>query len=125
MNDKNNLSFNISYKPIGQNVDMSTETFLYKGTNPLNTISSLTNTNLHSDETSVSLFYKKTFKKAVQEFTAEANYYWFNSKDGNYFTNTRYLYSSDLVLSTYARIMHIRLGYTRKLKLDINYITSN
>jgi outer membrane receptor protein involved in Fe transport len=104
MDDKNNLSFNISYKPIGQNVDMSTETVLYKGTNPLNKISSLTNTNLNSDEIAASLFYKKTFKKAVQEFTAEANYYWFNSNDGNYFSNTRSLYSGDLVLSTYTRL---------------------
>ena len=46
MNDKNNLSFNISYKPIRQNVDMLSETFLYKNNIPLNTISSLTNNGL-------------------------------------------------------------------------------
>jgi outer membrane receptor protein involved in Fe transport len=104
MNDKNNLSFNVSYKPISQNVDISGETFLYKNNLPLNTISSLTKTNLHSDETSASLFYKKTFKKAIQEFTAESNYYHFKSNDWSDFTNTRYLYNSDSTLSTYARL---------------------
>ena len=103
MNDKNNLSFNVSYKPLRQNVDVLGETFLYKNNNPLNTISSLSNSVLHSDETSVSLFYKKTFKKAIQEFTAESNYYLFKSNDGNDFTNTRYLYNSDSILSTYIR----------------------
>ncbi len=62
MNDKNNLSFNVSYKPINQNVDLLSETFLYKNNNPLNTISSLTNNGYKSDETSVSLFYKKRLK---------------------------------------------------------------
>jgi hypothetical protein len=79
MNDKNNLSFNISYKPTSQNVDLSSETFLYKDNNPLNTISSLTNNDLKSDETTYSLFYQKTFKKPVQEFTADASYYIFKS----------------------------------------------
>src|SRR5664279_3543998 len=41
MNDKNNLSFNISYKPIYQDVDVSGETYLYKSNNPLSTISSV------------------------------------------------------------------------------------
>jgi outer membrane receptor protein involved in Fe transport len=104
INDKNNLSFNISYKPIGQNVNISGETFLYKSDNPLNTITSLTTTHLHSDEISGSLFYKKTFKKSIQEFTAELSFYDFNSKDGNDFSNTRFLYNSNIPLSTYTRI---------------------
>jgi outer membrane receptor protein involved in Fe transport len=104
LNDKNNLSFNIGYKPTGQNVEIAGETFLYKNSNPLNMISSLTKTDLQSDETSVSLFYKKTFKKAVQEFTAETNYYHFKSNDGNNFTNIRYMYNSDATLSTFTRL---------------------
>ena len=104
LNDKNNLSFNISYKPIGQNVDILGETYLYKSSIPMNTISSLTKTHLHSDETSTSLFYKKTFKKAIQEFTAEVSYYNFKSNDGNDFTNTRFLYHSDSTISTYTRL---------------------
>jgi outer membrane receptor protein involved in Fe transport len=104
MNDKNNLSFNVSYKPIGQDVNISGETYLYKSSVPLNTISSLTKTNLKSGEASGSLFYKKTFKEAIREFTAEASFYSFNSKDGNDFTNTRYLYNSNIPLTTYSRM---------------------
>jgi outer membrane receptor protein involved in Fe transport len=59
---------------------------------------------LRSDETSVSLFYKKSFKKPVQEFTAETSYYIFKSKDGNGFSNTHYLYNNDSPLSTDARL---------------------
>ncbi len=121
MNDKNNLSFNISYKPMHQNVDLLSETFLYKNNNPLNTISSLTNNQSNSDETSVSLFYKKLFKNPIQEFTAENTFYNFNSGDGNEFTNTRYIYNTDSVLNTYARLeenLNGRSYYSTKL----NYV---
>jgi outer membrane receptor protein involved in Fe transport len=121
MNDKNNLSFNISYKPTGQKVFMSGETDLYKGTIPLNTISSLTKTHLHSDEASASLFYKKTFKKAIQEFTAEVSYYNFRSNDGNDFSNTRYLYGSDSPLSTYSR-MEENLNRRDYLSTKLDYV---
>jgi outer membrane receptor protein involved in Fe transport len=104
MNDKNNLSFNISFKPISQDVNIPGETTLLKDNNPLNTISQLTKNDLHSDETSISLFYKKTFKKAIQEFTAETNYYTFKSNELNDFTNIRFLYGSDSTLSNYARL---------------------
>lgn len=121
MNDKNNISFNISYKPIHQNVDILSETFLYKNSNPLNTISSLTSTRLKSDETTQSLFYKKTFKKPIQEFTAEINYYMFKSNDGNDFTNTRYLYNSDSTLSTYARLEE-NLNKRNYFSTKLNYV---
>jgi iron complex outermembrane recepter protein len=104
INDKNNLSFNISYKPTRQKVDLLSETFLYKNDNPLNTISSLTNQNSNSDEGTFSLFYQKTFKKPIEEFTAETSYYIFKSNDGNDFTNTRYLYNTNSILSTYSRL---------------------
>jgi len=79
LNDKNSLSLNVSYKPTHQNVGLLSETFLYKNTNPLNTISSVTDQVTGSDEIAISLFYKKTFKKPVQEFTSETNYYRFKS----------------------------------------------
>jgi outer membrane receptor protein involved in Fe transport len=104
MNDKNNISFNVSYKPIHQNVDVPNTTTLFKSDIPLNTLSSLTNSKLQSDETAFSLFYKKTFKKPVEEFTAEASYYIFNSLSGNYFSNTRFPYGSDVILDTYSRV---------------------
>ena len=121
MNDKNNISFNISYKPIHQTVDMLSETFLYKNNNPLNTISSLINTSLQSDETTLSLFYKKTFKKPVQEFTAENNYYRFKSNDGSDFANTRSLYNSDSTLSTFVRLEE-NLNERNYFSTKLNYV---
>ena len=104
INDKNNLSFNFSYKPVSQAVDLTSNTALYKAGAPLNTVTSLINSNLHSDETSFSLFYKRTFNKPVEELTAEVSYYMFNSFEENDFTNSRHPYNSDDVLSTYSRI---------------------
>ncbi len=104
MNDRNNLSFNVSYKPIYQNVDVPNTTTLFKSDNPLNTLTSHTTSKLESDETAFALFYKKTFKKPVEEFTAEATYYIFKSVSGNFFSNTRYPYNSDVVLDTYSRV---------------------
>ncbi|MBW6501480.1 MAG: hypothetical protein K0B05_08820 [Bacteroidales bacterium] len=46
LNDRNNLSFNMSYKPIYQNVDFPNTTTLFKSNVPLNTITSLTTTKL-------------------------------------------------------------------------------
>ena len=104
MNDKNSLSFNISYKPIHQDVDMLSETFLYKDIDPINTISSLTDQRLRSDETAVSLFYRKTFKKPVEEFTTEATFYNFRSNQGNDFTNDTYIYQTDTLLNSFSRL---------------------
>ncbi|MDX9773622.1 MAG: TonB-dependent receptor [Bacteroidales bacterium] len=121
INDKNSLSLNISYKPIHQDVDLINETFLYKNNNPLNTISSLTNNGYGSNESSVSLFYKRTFKNPIQEFTADNTYYNFRSDETSDFTNTRYPYNSDLVLDTYSRLennLNERIYYSTKL----NYV---
>jgi outer membrane receptor protein involved in Fe transport len=104
MNDRNNLSFNVSYKPIHQNVDIPNITTLFKSDNPLNTLSSLTTNKLESDETAFALFYKRTFKKPVEEFTAEASYYFFNSVSQNDFTNTSHPYNSDVIIDTYSRL---------------------
>ena len=104
LNNRNNLSFNISYKPIYQNVDFPAVTTLFKSDIPLNTITSLTTSKLQSDETAFSLFYKRTFTKPVREFTAEASYYTFKSVSGNFFSNTRYPYSDNTIIDTYSRV---------------------
>ncbi|MCX6330358.1 MAG: TonB-dependent receptor [Bacteroidia bacterium] len=104
MNDRNNLSFNVSYKPISQDVELPNSTILYKSNVPLNTISSLSSNNLKSNETAFSLFYKRTFKKPIEEFTAEASYYMFKSVAGNDFTNNRHPYNSDVILDTVSRL---------------------
>ncbi len=121
VNEKNNLSFNVSYKPIGQYIDMQSESDLYKSQTPLNTLLSLTNNDLRSDETTFSLFYKKTFKKAVKEFTAEASYYVFNSKEGNDFTNTLFPYESDSQLSTIIRLED-NLNKRNYFSLKLDYV---
>ncbi len=104
INDKNNLSFNVNLKPISQKVSIISDATLLKNSNPLNSVSSEMENILKSDETSYSLFYKKTFKKPVEEFTAEASFYDFSSRDRNDFTNAKHPYNSDQVLSTYSRI---------------------
>ena len=48
-------------------------------------------------------FIRKSFKNPIQEFTGEASYYNFGSDETNDFTNTRYLYNSDSIISTFAR----------------------
>lgn len=104
MNDKNNFSFNVSYTPITQNVNVPTTTTLFKSGNPLNTLSSITTNDLQSNETAFSLFYKRNFLKPIEELTVESSYYIFHSVSGNYFANSRYPYNSDVMLDTYSRV---------------------
>jgi outer membrane receptor protein involved in Fe transport len=103
INDKNSLSLNISYKPIARDIGFLSETFLYKGDTPLNTIASLSSNDYTSDESSASLFYKRTFKNPVQELTIENTYYHFRSMEDDSFENTRYPYNSGTILDTYSR----------------------
>ncbi len=122
INDKNSLSLNVSYKPINQDVGLLSETLLSKDANPLNTITSETNNLYGSNEKSVSLFYKKTFKNPIQEFTAENTYYKFSSEENNDFTNSRYIYDSDVILDTYARLENVlneRNYYSSKLNFVV------
>ena len=121
MNDKNNLSFNISHKPNNQDIDIPGETILSKNNNPLNTISSLSSNTSHSDETSASLFYKKTFVKPVQEFTAETNLYWFKSNTGSDFTNKTFLYNTDTQINTYSRIED-DVNERKYFSVKLNYV---
>jgi hypothetical protein len=121
INDRNNLSFNISYKPTYQKADITGSTILSKNSNPLNTILSLTDNTTASDETTISLFYKKIFKKPVEEFTAEASYYTFKSEDGNNFTNSHYLYNTDSEIGSYRRFEQ-NLNRRNYLSAKLNYV---
>ena len=121
INDKNSLSFNVSYKPLLQNIDLLSETLLSKEETPLHTISAPMTNDYKSDETSLSLFYKKTFKNPVQELTGEASYYNFGSDETNDFTNTRYLYNSDSVISTFARTENT-LNKRDYYSVKLNYV---
>jgi outer membrane receptor protein involved in Fe transport len=121
MNDRNNLSFNLSYKPISQYIDLLSETTLSKNEVPLNTISGVTSEDMKSDESSASLFYKKTFEKAIQEFTVESNYYWFRSDELNNFTNTTYIYDTDSVIGGYGRTEN-NLNRRNYFSTKVNYV---
>jgi hypothetical protein len=81
LNDKNNLSFNFSFKPSNVNNDIN-------NIGPISAINdyvfnSPTNTSTNSKESSSSLFYKRTFAKPIKELTAEATFYTFNSTEDN------------------------------------------
>lgn len=121
INERNSMSFNVSFKPISQDIDLLSESFLYKNSNPLNMISSLTYNGHRSDEASASLFYKKTFSEAVKEFTAEAMYYRFKSDEENDFENTRYPYGSETVLDTRSREEDVLNG-RNYYSLKLNYV---
>jgi hypothetical protein len=121
MNEKNNLSFNVSIKPINQDIDLNSESLLYKFDNPQNRLLSTTGEYLKSNEATYSLFYKKTFGKAVREFTAEGIYYHFKSDQDNRFTNTRYLYNSDLPLNVIRRLED-NLNYRDYTSLKLDYV---
>lgn len=121
INDKNNMSFNVSLKPIQQDLDLWGNTILYKNDNPLNTISSLNVGRTHSNESSFSLFYKKMFRKPIEEFTAEASYYIFRSGEENDFTNNRHPYNSDQIISTYSRLEN-NLNRRKYFSTKLDYV---
>jgi outer membrane receptor protein involved in Fe transport len=121
INDRNNMSFNINYRPIKQDIDIQSEATILKNNNPENSISTLTNNLTKSDEMTVSLFHKKTFKKPVQEVTAEVSYYIFKSNDANDFINTRKVYNTDLILDRYSRLED-NLNERNYLSAKLNYV---
>lgn len=120
INGKNSLSFNLSYKPVSQDVLVDGNTLLSSSGTPVGTIISQTVTGLESDETTFSLFYKKSFKKPIQEFTTEASYYTFKSFDNSNFNNTRYPFMSDVVLNTYGRLEE-NLNERHYSSVKVNY----
>lgn len=80
IDDKNNLSFNINYRPSKQLNGMDNASLKYQSDTLASAIKSASHSRTMSDEGSTSLFYKRNFKKQVQEFTAEAMFYFFKSK---------------------------------------------
>jgi hypothetical protein len=84
INDKNNLSFNVNYKPIRQDINSKSHTDIE---NNIDTFTTDSKTKLRSNEGNASLFYKRLFTKPIQEFTSETNVYLFKSDDLNYYNN--------------------------------------
>ncbi len=121
MNDKNNLSFNFSYKPIGQDIVNSSNALLSKNDTLRNTLNSLAILHMNSNEYNASLFYKKSFEKAIQEFTVESNYYWFNSEDKNNYNDEKFLFSNDSSVYHKSRFEN-KLNERQYFSTKINYV---
>jgi len=121
MNDKNNLSFNVSYKPIRQSVDLTSQADLMKNGETGNILNSITQNHTKSDEATFSLFHKKTFKKPVQEFTAEASYYIFKSHEDNDFINRRLLVDTNTELDVFSRLED-NMNQRNYLSTKLNYV---
>jgi hypothetical protein len=130
LNDKNSLSFNMSYRPINQEVGLYNRAYLYQNDQINNNLTSLTDNGFKSDEGTFSLFYKKTFSKPVQEFTAESILYRFKSDEENEFTNITFIPDFSSPLDTVIRLENnlnrrsyfsTKLDYVHPLGLSIKF----
>jgi outer membrane receptor protein involved in Fe transport len=121
MNEKNNLSFNIAYKPIRQYIDMDSESELKKHNETQQLLESVTNNDVASDEVTFSLFHKKTFKKPVQEFSTDMSYYIFSSREDNGFENNRFRYIDNASLSHFSR-MEKNINDRSYFSTKLNYV---
>ena len=90
INDKHNLSFNYSYKPNKMITDLDNIGWIYVNDVLANHQEFSNTNNTKSGESNASIYFKKEFKKPIQEFTVESNVYWFNSEDKNSFSSSLY-----------------------------------
>ncbi len=104
INDKNNLSFNFSYKPTSLKNDIDNRGPIAGDSVSKYFLISPSNTNTHSNETNASLFYKKQYAKPIKELTAEVNFYTFKSKDDNSFSNNFYSDDQVTLLNSWGRL---------------------
>lgn len=109
MNEKNTLSLNVSYKPNKMSTALENNGNIYNNDLLTNFQDYTSDNKTHSDETNASLFYKKEFKKPIQELTAEATWYLFNSTNNN-----------DFVSNVYADDHNTSIGNTLRLEEAIN-----
>ncbi len=85
LNNKNTLSLNYSYKPYTNKINLLNNGDILLNRQLVNEQENETKVDTKSSESNISLFYRKKFKKPIQEFTIESNYYFFHSKDTNSF----------------------------------------
>jgi len=97
INDKNTLSLNVSYKPNTMSTALNNSGIIYNNDILTNYQDYTSDNKTISGETNASLFYKKEFKKPIQELTAEATWYLFNSTNNNDFVSN--LYGTDHIIS--------------------------
>lgn len=87
INKKNTLSINYNLKPNDTYNNLVYEGITGNSTNPLYTNSSQTEMDNSSEEHNISLFYKRTFDKPIQELTSENNFYYYSNNENNNFHN--------------------------------------
>ncbi len=80
------LSLNYSYKPFSNVMSIYNHGDISMDNTLINTRQNETNTETGSSESNTSLFYRKKFRKPIQELIVESNYYTFNSTDDNIFS---------------------------------------
>ena len=90
LNDMNTLSLNYSFKPFSNLIYLGNDGDILLNDQIVNTQENQTDVVSGSSESNISFFYRKKFKKPIQEFTLESIYYFFDSEDDNDFTQRLY-----------------------------------
>ncbi len=118
-NDRNNLNFNINFRPtvnISNSPSTGTTDSLRNGNPYLSLVSNQIAFNQTiSQEGTVSMFYKRTYKKPIKELSAEARFYRFHSYVKSKLLDTL---SNDGFSFSYLSLNHTyndRTAYTLKL----------
>jgi outer membrane receptor protein involved in Fe transport len=117
VNDKNTLSFNVNFKPVSEKINVFSEGNIEKNNILSGSIQSHPNTSSVSKEENISLFYKKNYKKPIQELTSELKFYHFKSTDENTYKNNFYNTGDSLLKSSSYSENNIneRSAYTAKV----------
>jgi len=115
INEKNQLSLNVSYKPTSFLTDLGNNGSIYNDNVLTNYQNYQSDNSTRSDEINTSLFYKKEFEKPIQELTIETSFYLFNSLDENKFNSELLADDESVIYST---------AYNENVNNDRNYIST-
>lgn len=119
LNDKNTLSLNYNIKPFSNIMKIQNTGDIFLDQQAVNYQENETNVITKSGESNVSLYYRKKFKKPIQEFTLESNYYTFSSDDNNDFNQVIYNTGGSTILdSTFRKEIAINNRDYFSTKLD-------
>ncbi len=101
IDDKHNLSLNYSYKPNKMKTQLENEGLIYVSDILEHEQEYSNSSETKSGESTVSLYFRKKFKKPIQELTFENSLYWFSSDEDNDFsTNLFSTGNSESIYST-------------------------
>jgi len=126
--DKNTLSINYTYKPFSNIMDLQNDGDILLGSQKVNEQGYTTGTSSSSGENNVSLFYRKKFKKPIQELTIESIYYNFKGEDDNDFSQYLYGPLGNVVLDSLIRneftinardYINTRVDYVQPIGVDM------